>query len=276
MACARECGPSSRREPQPHIRRRGSRRDLGRVCGPRHGHRRAAGIRRPFLEARRGPCRQSSHHRARGRGHWAARAVAVRHERRCRDTHGRRDWASLDRRRPCARWRRHRRPALPRTHPARRAGGRALTRGSRHVPRSVAPTGDRAVSPAVGLRLGRVSRVPDAADRPRPVQRTARRRRHVPGENASGPHQAQARATERLRRLVESLLDFGRMEAGKRPYGIEPVDAGALVRDTVDEFRAGLDGRGFDVRCQVEAAVTRFSPMPRRSAERCGISSTTP
>ncbi len=74
----------------------------------------------------------------------------------------------------------------------------------------------------------------------------------LPGETRRSYHQAQARATERLRRLVESLLDFGRMEAGKRPYVFQPVDAGALVRDTVDEFRAGLDGRGFDVRCEVE------------------------
>ena len=80
----------------------------------------------------------------------------------------------------------------------------------------------------------------------------------LPAETRRLYHQAQARATERLRRLVESLLDFGRMEAGRRPYTFQPVDAGALVRDTVDEFRAGLSGpgpagRGFDVRCEIEA-----------------------
>src|SRR5262249_53593894 len=31
-------------------------------------------------------------------------------------------------------------------------------------------------------------------------------------------YEAQSRATERLTRLVESLLDFGRMQAGSRPY----------------------------------------------------------
>jgi signal transduction histidine kinase len=74
----------------------------------------------------------------------------------------------------------------------------------------------------------------------------------LPRETRRSYHLAQARATERLRRLVESLLDFGRMEAGRRPYVFQRVDAGALVRDTVDEFRAGLEGRGFDVRCEVE------------------------
>jgi two-component system phosphate regulon sensor histidine kinase PhoR len=49
---------------------------------------------------------------------------------------------------------------------------------------------------------------------------------------------AQARATRRLARLVESLLDFGRMEAGARPYRLEPQEAGPLIRRVVDEFRA--------------------------------------
>jgi signal transduction histidine kinase len=56
-------------------------------------------------------------------------------------------------------------------------------------------------------------------------------------------HHAQSRATERLHRLVESLLDFGRMEAGKRPYKIEQVDLGLLVRDVIEEFRDELDSR---------------------------------
>jgi two-component system phosphate regulon sensor histidine kinase PhoR len=65
-------------------------------------------------------------------------------------------------------------------------------------------------------------------------------------------YQAQARATERLHRLVESLLDFGRMEAGKRPYTLQRVDAGALVRDVAQEFHREIEGRGFELRCPVE------------------------
>jgi signal transduction histidine kinase len=40
-------------------------------------------------------------------------------------------------------------------------------------------------------------------------------------------YEAQLRSTERLSRLVESLLDFRRMEAGARPYVLESVDAAA-------------------------------------------------
>ncbi len=60
-------------------------------------------------------------------------------------------------------------------------------------------------------------------------------------------YQAQARAAERLERLVESLLDFGRMEAGARPYRMDTVDAGALVRDVVGDFSRDALPEGFHV-----------------------------
>ncbi|MBK5294434.1 MAG: HAMP domain-containing histidine kinase [Acidobacteriia bacterium] len=61
---------------------------------------------------------------------------------------------------------------------------------------------------------------------------------------------AQGRATDRLSRLVETLLDFGRMEAGRRSYQLEPLDAGALVRDISAEFSAEPLAQGFTVDCR--------------------------
>ena len=66
----------------------------------------------------------------------------------------------------------------------------------------------------------------------------------APAEKRRIFHEAQARATRRLTRLVESLLDFGRMEAGARPYRLEPLDAAELVENVVRDFRqeaAGVD-----------------------------------
>jgi signal transduction histidine kinase len=60
-------------------------------------------------------------------------------------------------------------------------------------------------------------------------------------------HEAQSRATERLHRLVESLLDFGRMEAGRHPYQFECVELGALVAVAVEEIRLDAGGRGITV-----------------------------
>ncbi len=74
---------------------------------------------------------------------------------------------------------------------------------------------------------------------------------NLPPEKRRAFHQAQERATRRLSRLVESLLDFGRMEAGARPYRLEPLDAGLLVQDIVDEFRAEANPDGFAIECAV-------------------------
>lgn len=66
-------------------------------------------------------------------------------------------------------------------------------------------------------------------------------------EKRHGYYQAQARATSRLRRLVETLLDFGRMEAGRQPYIFEPLDAGAFARDVSEAFGVEVADRGFTV-----------------------------
>jgi signal transduction histidine kinase len=59
----------------------------------------------------------------------------------------------------------------------------------------------------------------------------------LPVETRHRYYRAQARASGRLSRLVESLLDFGRMEAGARPYRLETLDVAQLAREVVEEFR---------------------------------------
>jgi signal transduction histidine kinase len=76
---------------------------------------------------------------------------------------------------------------------------------------------------------------------------------NVPPEKRSSYYHAQARATDRLHRLVESLLDFGRMEAGRRPYRFERLDAGALAKDVAQEFQGEAGGQGFSLQCSVNS-----------------------
>jgi signal transduction histidine kinase len=73
-----------------------------------------------------------------------------------------------------------------------------------------------------------------------------------------------ARNTERLHRLVESLLDFGRMEHARKPYDLRPVDVCDLVCRVVEEFRAdsACGGRtiGFAAASGVAANVRADAP----------------
>ena len=68
-------------------------------------------------------------------------------------------------------------------------------------------------------------------------------------------YEAQARATARLTRLVEALLDFGRMEGGARVYRLETADCGELVGRLVEEFRREAPSSAFEVHCMVRSTA---------------------
>ena len=58
-------------------------------------------------------------------------------------------------------------------------------------------------------------------------------------------YHALGKESRRLRSMVESLLDFARMEAGRQVYRMEDVDLAGLVKEVVEEFReqTSADGR---------------------------------
>ncbi len=80
-------------------------------------------------------------------------------------------------------------------------------------------------------------------------------------------YDALARSTERLRRLVEGLLDFGRMEAGARLYCFERLDAEPLIRSVVEEFGRDAAGRGHRIELDMDAALPAIS-ADREALER--------
>ena len=77
------------------------------------------------------------------------------------------------------------------------------------------------------------------------------------------------RETQRLQRLVEALLNFGRMEAGARPYRFEEIETASLVHRVAGEFEAQLAaGRrielsGPDATCAINADPDALSVVLR-------------
>jgi signal transduction histidine kinase len=68
----------------------------------------------------------------------------------------------------------------------------------------------------------------------------------------------------RLQRLVETLLNFGRMEAGAERYRFVDLDAAALVREIVDDIQPAaresgkaidIDGPGVDIRIRADESA---------------------
>jgi two-component system phosphate regulon sensor histidine kinase PhoR len=69
----------------------------------------------------------------------------------------------------------------------------------------------------------------------------------VPVEQRRSIYGVIGRNSARLQRLVESLLDFSRMESGRKPYELVPLDAGALIGDVVTDFRRQVPAAAIDV-----------------------------
>jgi signal transduction histidine kinase len=62
--------------------------------------------------------------------------------------------------------------------------------------------------------------------------------------------------TQRLRRLVENVLDFARMEEGRKQYRFESVEPAAWLSDVAEDFQAQVAARGF----ALEASIPQELP----------------
>jgi signal transduction histidine kinase len=60
------------------------------------------------------------------------------------------------------------------------------------------------------------------------------------------------RESTRLTNLINNILDFARIEAGKKLYTLESIDAGQVVTDTYQAYAAQLDASGFEHHLTVE------------------------
>jgi signal transduction histidine kinase len=61
--------------------------------------------------------------------------------------------------------------------------------------------------------------------------------------------------TERLHRMVESLLSFGRIEAGGYGWRLEAADVGKLVQNVVEEFRREPDSQNREIVYEADCSL---------------------
>lgn len=64
-----------------------------------------------------------------------------------------------------------------------------------------------------------------------------------------------ARNTARLQQLVESLLDFARMERHRKPYDLQPLQASELVQRVVADFQHDVAPLGYSIALHVDEAA---------------------
>jgi signal transduction histidine kinase len=77
----------------------------------------------------------------------------------------------------------------------------------------------------------------------------------VPASRRQAFYGSLGRNIDRLHGLVESLLDFARMESGRKPYDLQPIDAGDFAREVVLQFQKDVEPRGFTIEGAIDPRV---------------------
>ena len=61
--------------------------------------------------------------------------------------------------------------------------------------------------------------------------------------------------SERLGRLINNILDFSRIEAGRKEYDLRETDVAELVRNTLDAYRYQIEKNGFEFELSIDSNI---------------------
>ena len=61
--------------------------------------------------------------------------------------------------------------------------------------------------------------------------------------------------SERLSALINNILDFSRIEAGRKEYDFRETDIAELVRNTLDSYRYQIEQQGFSLDEQIDSSI---------------------
>lgn len=64
--------------------------------------------------------------------------------------------------------------------------------------------------------------------------------------------------SERLGKLISNILDFSRIEAGRKEYDLRETDIAELVRSTLDTYRYQIEKNGFEFETSIEPNIPRM------------------
>jgi signal transduction histidine kinase len=76
--------------------------------------------------------------------------------------------------------------------------------------------------------------------------------RRVPSEEkAQQYYRVINKESQRLTQLINNILDFSRIEAGRKEYRFRPTDVGAVVGEVVESYRFPIEQQGFDLEVSI-------------------------
>ena len=82
----------------------------------------------------------------------------------------------------------------------------------------------------------------------------------VPGEEkAQQYYRVINKESQRLTQLINNILDFSRIEAGRKEYRLAAADVGRIVSEVVDAYRFQIEQQGFTLQVDVEDDLPRVT-----------------
>ena len=78
-------------------------------------------------------------------------------------------------------------------------------------------------------------------------------------EKARHYHRVINNESQRLTQLINNILDFSRIEAGRKEYRLARTDLAAVVRDVVEAYRFPIEQLGFSLELHVEEDLPELS-----------------
>ena len=184
---------------------------------------------------------------------------------------------------------------VPRTHPRHQVSGQERGRARAELGSAQLPHARRPVAAALG-RTGvdlskrqQGSRAGEAQVRFRVQRRTSCARRCLSSVYAEtlelGRVKGQAKVeeyyriirkeSERLTALINNILDFSRIEAGRKEHEFRHTDVAELVSNTLDTYRDQIDEQGFTFEQRIDSDIPPCPWTARRLRARSSTWSTT-
>jgi len=81
-------------------------------------------------------------------------------------------------------------------------------------------------------------------------------------EKARQYHRIINKESRRLTQLINNILDFSRIEAGRKEYRFALGDVGAVVREVVEAYRFPIEQQGFELQVEVPEDLPELSIDP--------------
>jgi signal transduction histidine kinase len=86
-------------------------------------------------------------------------------------------------------------------------------------------------------------------------------------EKAEGYYRIIRKESERLTALINNILDFSRIEAGRKEYDFRETDMAELVRNTLDAYRYQIEQQGFAFEESIDSRIPTV-PVDREAIAR--------